>query len=69
MFTMRSRWTTVYLPSPVPLAEDLAVVDLVSRGRVSCVIGLGYRDEEFGGLPPDLARRYLETAASAASPA
>jgi alkanesulfonate monooxygenase SsuD/methylene tetrahydromethanopterin reductase-like flavin-dependent oxidoreductase (luciferase family) len=32
---------------PVKLAEDLAVVDLVSRGRVSYVIGLGYRDEEF----------------------
>ena len=32
---------------PVKLAEDLAVVDLVSRGRVSYVIGIGYRDEEF----------------------
>ena len=32
---------------PVKLAEDMAVVDLLSRGRVSYVIGLGYRDEEF----------------------
>ena len=32
---------------PVKLAEDLAVIDLLSRGRVSYVIGLGYRDEEF----------------------
>ena len=32
---------------PVKLAEDLAVVDLLSRGRVSYVIGIGYRDEEF----------------------
>src|SRR3954451_24091300 len=32
---------------PVKLAEDLAVVDLISRGRVSYVIGIGYRDEEF----------------------
>ena len=35
------------LYEPVKLAEDLAVVDLVSRGRVSYVIGIGYRDEEF----------------------
>ncbi len=32
---------------PVRLAEDMAVVDLVSGGRVSYVVGLGYRDEEF----------------------
>jgi alkanesulfonate monooxygenase SsuD/methylene tetrahydromethanopterin reductase-like flavin-dependent oxidoreductase (luciferase family) len=31
----------------VKLAEDLAVVDLISRGRVSYVVGIGYRDEEF----------------------
>ena len=35
------------LYEPVKLAEDLAVVDLISRGRVSYVIGIGYRDEEF----------------------
>jgi alkanesulfonate monooxygenase SsuD/methylene tetrahydromethanopterin reductase-like flavin-dependent oxidoreductase (luciferase family) len=35
------------LYEPVRLAEDLAVVDLISRGRVSYVIGIGYRDEEF----------------------
>ena len=35
------------LDEPVKLAEDLAVVDLISRGRVSYVIGIGYRDEEF----------------------
>jgi alkanesulfonate monooxygenase SsuD/methylene tetrahydromethanopterin reductase-like flavin-dependent oxidoreductase (luciferase family) len=32
---------------PVKLAEDMAVVDLISAGRVSYVIGIGYRDEEF----------------------
>lgn len=32
---------------PVRLAEDMAVLDIVSRGRVSYVFGLGYRDEEF----------------------
>ena len=35
------------LYEPVKLAEDLAVVDLISRGRVSYVIGIGYRAEEF----------------------
>jgi len=30
---------------PVKLAEDLAVVDLISRGRVSYVVGIGYRAE------------------------
>src|SRR5713101_2819586 len=37
----------VPLHDPVRLAEQLAVLDLVSRGRVSFVAGLGYRDEEF----------------------
>lgn len=32
---------------PVRLAEDLAVLDVMSRGRLSYIIGLGYRDEEF----------------------
>jgi alkanesulfonate monooxygenase SsuD/methylene tetrahydromethanopterin reductase-like flavin-dependent oxidoreductase (luciferase family) len=35
------------LYEPVKLAEDLAVIDLISRGRVSYVVGIGYRDEEF----------------------
>jgi len=35
------------LYDPVKLAEDTAVVDLLSRGRVSYVVGLGYRDEEY----------------------
>lgn len=35
------------LYEPVKLAEDLAIVDLLSRGRVSYVIGIGYRAEEF----------------------
>jgi alkanesulfonate monooxygenase SsuD/methylene tetrahydromethanopterin reductase-like flavin-dependent oxidoreductase (luciferase family) len=32
---------------PIRLAEEIIVVDLVSRGRVSYVFGLGYRAEEF----------------------
>lgn len=37
----------VALYEPVKLAEDLAVLDLLSRGRVTYVVGIGYRDEEF----------------------
>src|SRR4051812_33320623 len=32
---------------PIKLAEDLNVLDHLSRGRVSPIIGLGYRPEEF----------------------
>ena len=32
---------------PVKVAEDMIVLDIVSRGRVSYVIGLGYRPEEY----------------------
>lgn len=35
------------LYEPVKLAEDMAVLDLLSGGRVSYVVGIGYRDEEF----------------------
>ena len=41
------------LYEPVKLAEDLAVVDLISRGRVSYVVGIGYRDEEFAMFDVD----------------
>ena len=42
---------------PVKLAEDLAVVDLLSRGRVIYVVGIGYRDEEFEMFGVDRRRR------------
>lgn len=35
------------LYDPVKLAEDLAVLDLVSRGRVTTTLGMGYRREEY----------------------
>lgn len=38
------------LYDPVRLAEDLAVLDLLSNGRVSFIGGLGYRDIEFHAL-------------------
>jgi alkanesulfonate monooxygenase SsuD/methylene tetrahydromethanopterin reductase-like flavin-dependent oxidoreductase (luciferase family) len=42
---------------PIKLAEDMAVVDLISRGRVSYVVGIGYRDEEFDLFGIDRRRR------------
>ena len=42
----------VNMYEPVKLAEDVAVLDLLSAGRVSYTLGLGYRPEEyalFGG--------------------
>ena len=35
------------LYDPIRLAEDLAVLDHISSGRVLCVLGMGYRDEEY----------------------
>jgi hypothetical protein len=35
------------LRNPVQLAEELAVLDIVSGGRLALVLGLGYRPEEF----------------------
>jgi alkanesulfonate monooxygenase SsuD/methylene tetrahydromethanopterin reductase-like flavin-dependent oxidoreductase (luciferase family) len=38
------------LHDPVRLAEDVAVLDLVSGGRLSVIVGLGYRPEEYDHL-------------------
>jgi alkanesulfonate monooxygenase SsuD/methylene tetrahydromethanopterin reductase-like flavin-dependent oxidoreductase (luciferase family) len=42
---------------PVKVAEDLVIVDLLSRGRVSYVVAIGYRDEEFKMFGVDRRRR------------
>src|SRR5713101_1577181 len=47
----------VPLHDPLRLAEQLAVLDLASGGRVSFVAGLGYRDEEFAMAGVDRSRR------------
>jgi alkanesulfonate monooxygenase SsuD/methylene tetrahydromethanopterin reductase-like flavin-dependent oxidoreductase (luciferase family) len=51
------------LHHPVALAEDLAVLDHVAGGRVSTVLGLGYRAEElavFDVAPGERVARLVE---------
>jgi alkanesulfonate monooxygenase SsuD/methylene tetrahydromethanopterin reductase-like flavin-dependent oxidoreductase (luciferase family) len=45
------------LYNPIRLAEDMAVLDLISGGRVSYTMGVGYRPEEFASLGVDYASR------------
>lgn len=42
---------------PIKLAEDIAVLDHLSRGRVGYTIGLGYRAEEYAMFGVDTTRR------------
>lgn len=43
----------ITLYDPIRLAEDIAVLDLMSGGRFSFVAGLGYRPEEYAALDRD----------------
>jgi alkanesulfonate monooxygenase SsuD/methylene tetrahydromethanopterin reductase-like flavin-dependent oxidoreductase (luciferase family) len=45
------------LYEPIRLAEDMVVLDIISRGRVSYVLAIGYRPEEFEHHGADFARR------------
>src|SRR5262245_42345924 len=45
------------LHDPLRLAEDIAVLDLASGGRVSIVTGLGYRPEEYEMLDQEWSKR------------
>jgi alkanesulfonate monooxygenase SsuD/methylene tetrahydromethanopterin reductase-like flavin-dependent oxidoreductase (luciferase family) len=49
----------VILPfyDPVRLAEDIAVLDIISKGRASYIFGIGYRSEEFEHFGVDRAAR------------
>ncbi|HMC43178.1 MAG TPA: LLM class flavin-dependent oxidoreductase, partial [Acidimicrobiales bacterium] len=47
----------VPLHDPVRLAEQIAVLDLASGGRISVVAGMGYRPEEFEMAGVDYGRR------------
>lgn len=42
---------------PLRLAEDFAVADLLSGGRVICGLGIGWREEEFRAFGIDVASR------------
>jgi probable F420-dependent oxidoreductase len=42
---------------PIRLAEDFAVVDQLSGGRVICGLGIGWRDEEFRAFDVDVKSR------------
>lgn len=45
------------LYDPIRLAEDVAVLDLVARGRFSFVAGMGYRPEEYHATGRDWEAR------------
>lgn len=47
----------VSLYDPVRLAEDIAVIDLLSNGRLSFIAGMGYREIEFHALDKPFASR------------
>ncbi len=47
----------VPLYDPIKLAEDIAVLDHVSRGRVSYVAGIGYRPAEYESLGKSFSDR------------
>lgn len=49
----------VILPfyDPVRLAEEIAVLDIISKGRASYVFGLGYRPEEYDHFGLDIRAR------------
>lgn len=50
------------LHDPVRLAEDLAVLSLISNGRIVPIISAGYREEEFAAIGKSLKDRkdYME---------
>jgi len=47
----------VPLYDPIKLAEDLAILDIVARGRLMVIAGIGYREQEYHALGRDWARR------------
>ncbi len=52
------------LHDPIRVAEDIAVIDLVSRGRLVIVTGVGYRPVEYAAMGKEYSRRgkLLDTA-------
>ncbi|MBO0729751.1 MAG: LLM class flavin-dependent oxidoreductase, partial [Acidimicrobiaceae bacterium] len=56
---LRIRIAALILPlhDPIRVAEDAAVVDQISRGRLELIIGAGYVAQEFAMFGKDLADR------------
>src|SRR4029077_13265222 len=48
---------TIPLWDPVRLAEEMSVLDLISRGRVSYAFGVGHRSQEYDHFGIDMATR------------
>src|SRR3954467_4624246 len=42
---------------PVRLAEDMSVLDIISKGRVSYAFGIGHRAEEYQHFGVDMRQR------------
>lgn len=57
--TLSIMTAAIILPlyEPVRLAEDMVVLDIISGGRVSYVLAVGYRPEEFEHHGVDFGRR------------
>jgi alkanesulfonate monooxygenase SsuD/methylene tetrahydromethanopterin reductase-like flavin-dependent oxidoreductase (luciferase family) len=47
----------VPLHDPVLLAQEMAVIDLISKGRLSITTGLGYRPAEYAAVGKEWTRR------------
>ena len=47
----------VPLYDPIKLAEDLAILDIIARGRLMVIAGIGYREQEYHALGRDWAQR------------
>lgn len=45
------------LHHPVRMAEDAAIVDIISNGRLELTVAAGYREEEYAGLGMALSQR------------
>ena len=45
------------LHKPLDIAEQLATIDIMSKGRVICGVGLGYREVEFAAFGAEIKKR------------
>jgi len=56
------------LREPAQLAEEAAIVDILSNGRLDLGIGLGYRVPEYEGFGRPFANRFAQTEPDLAPP-